>query len=60
VHLKVGGGRNTGNEGEESAQSVQDQRENGVDGERLLHRDEGEVEECEHAEYGDEHVVVDD
>jgi hypothetical protein len=60
VHLKVGGGCDAGNEGEESAESVQDQRENGVDGEGLLHGDEDEVEECEHAKYGDEHVVVDD
>jgi hypothetical protein len=60
VHLEVCSGCDTGNEGEESAESVQDQRENGVDGEGLLHGDKGEVEECEHAEYGDEHVVVDD
>jgi hypothetical protein len=31
-----------------------------VDDERLLHRDESKVEEGEHAEDGDEHVVVDD
>lgn len=60
VHAEVGGSRNTGDESEESAERVQDQREDGVDGEGLLHGDEGEVEEREHAEYSHEHVVVDD
>lgn len=31
-----------------------------MDNEGLLHRDESKVEEGEHAEDGDEHVVVDD
>jgi hypothetical protein len=57
---EVCGSRNTGDEGEESAERVEDQRENGVDDERLLHRDESKVEESEHAEDGDEHVIVDD
>jgi hypothetical protein len=57
---KVCGGRNAGDEGEESAESVEDQREDGVDDERLLHRDESKVEEGEHAEDGDEHIIVDD
>lgn len=31
-----------------------------MDCERLLHRDESQVEEGEHTEDGDKHVVVDD
>ena len=60
VHAEVGSSCNTSNEGEESAEDVDDQRENGVDGHGLLHGDEGKVEEREHAEYSHEHVVVDD
>jgi hypothetical protein len=58
--VKVCGSRNTSDEGEESAKRVENQREDGVDDERLLHRNEGEVEEGEHAEDCDEHVVIDD
>jgi hypothetical protein len=60
ANVKVCGGRDTRDEGEESAERVEDQREDGVDDERLLHRDESQVEESEHAEDCDEHVVVDD
>ena len=60
VHAEVGSSCDTSNEGEESAKSIKDQREDGVDGHGLLHGDEGEVEEREHAEYSNEHVVVDD
>lgn len=60
AHAQVGGSRNTSNQGEESAKRVQNQREDGVDCKGFLHRDEGQVEEGEHAEDGDEHVIVDD
>jgi hypothetical protein len=60
ANAKVCGSRNTGDEGEESAERVEDQREDGVDDKRLLHRDESKVEEGQHAEDCDEHVVVDD
>ena len=60
VHVKVGSSCDTSNEGEESAENVESQREDRVDGHGLLHGDEGEVEEREHAEYSHEHVVVDD
>jgi hypothetical protein len=59
VHAQVGGGRDTSDEGEESAESVENQREDGVDGHRLFDRHKSEVEERQHAEYSREHVVVD-
>ena len=60
VHAKVGSSCDTGNEGEESAKGIDNQREDWVNGHGLLHGDEGEIEEREHAEYSHEHVVVDD
>lgn len=60
MHAKVGSSCDTSNEGEESAEHIDDQREDWVDGHGLLHGDEGEVEEREHAEHSHEHVVVDD
>lgn len=60
VHVQIGGGRDTGDQSEESAEDVEDEREDGVDREGVLDRDEGEVEEGQHAEDGDEHVIVDD
>lgn len=60
MHAKVGSSCDTSNEGEESAENVDNQREDGVDCHGLLNGDEGEVEEREHAEYSHEHVVVDD
>ena len=60
VHVKVGSSCDTSNEGEESAENVESQREDRVNGHGLLHGDEGEVEKREHAEYSHEHVVVDD
>ena len=60
VHAKVGSSCDASNEGEESAESVDDQGEDGVNGHGLLHGDEGEVEKREHAENSHEHVVVDD
>ena len=60
VDAEVCGSGDTSNEGEQSAENVDNQREDGVDGHGLLHGDKGEVEEREHAEYSHEHVVVDD
>lgn len=60
AHAQVGGGRDTGDQSEEGAEDVEDEREDGVDREGVLDRDEGEVEEGQHAEDGHEHVVVDD
>lgn len=60
MHAKVGCGGNTSDESEKSAQSVEDQKEDWVNGEALLDRDKGKVEEGEHAENSDEHVIVDD
>lgn len=60
VDVQVGGSRNTSNEGEDGAEDVEGQREDRVDHERLLDGDETKVEKREHAEDGDEHVIVDD
>jgi hypothetical protein len=60
VDVEVGSSCDTGDESEESAEDVNNQREDGVDGHGLLHGNEGEVEEREHAEHSHEHVVVND
>lgn len=60
MDVQVRGSCNSGDEGEQGAENVEDQREDGVDGERLLDRYKSEVDKGEHAESGDEHVVVDD
>lgn len=56
---QVCGSRDTSDEGEKSAEDIEDQREDRVDSHGLLHGDERKVEEREHAEYCDEHVIVD-
>lgn len=60
VHSKVASGRDASDEGEESVEDVQHQRQDRVDHELVLDRDGDEVEQRQHREHRDEHVVVDD
>lgn len=60
VHVQIRGRRNGGDESEERAEDVQDQGEDGVDSQGVLNRGGDQVEEREHREDRDEHVVVDD
>ena len=52
--------RNSAAEPEDNVQDIQDQWQKRVDLERLFQSGRDEVEEGEHAEDGDEEIVIDD
>lgn len=60
VGAKLGGKRNAASEEEKAVQGIQSDHDDGVDGERLLDGGGDKVEERQHREDGDKHLVVDD
>lgn len=60
VDTKLGGGRDSAAEEEEGVQHIQTDHEHGVELEALLECGGDEVEQAQHAEDGDEQIVVDD
>ena len=59
VDVKLSGRGDTGNEPEQNIQHIQNKRQQWMYYWVLLECDEDEVEEAEHGEDNDEHVVVD-
>ena len=60
MDVQVCGRRDSRDEGEECAEGIDDERQHRVEDEAILEGGRDEVEEREHGEDGDEHVVVDD
>jgi len=60
VRAQVRGRGDAAAEPEDDIQDVEDQGDDGVEGDGVVERGRDKVEEGEHAEDGDEEVVVDD